>query len=137
MGPINKEEQYNKMKTAHTAMSQWISHKKENLYNEEAYDPHPFRPILHVKSHQLERGTRVPTGRLKKLTPNETVVTMNQQVDEVIDLDLPTPEEDRVNNLQIPKDWPFDMKALRFQFFVEGRSINKNRRDKIKAMENS
>ena len=42
MGLINKEEQYNKMKTAHKAMSQWISHKKENIYNEEAYDSHPF-----------------------------------------------------------------------------------------------
>ena len=60
---------------------------------------------------------------------------MNQQVDEVTDLDSPTPDEDLVKYLQTPKDWPFDMYSPRFQFFVEGHAINKNPRDKIKAME--
>ena len=104
MGPIDKEEQHTKMKIAQKTMKKWISYEKDNQHTEEAHDNHPFRPMVHVKSHQLERGTRIPTGRLKKLTPNRIVVTMNQQVDDVIDLDHDTAEIDLVKNLQIPKD---------------------------------
>ena len=60
---------------------------------------------------------------------------MNQQVNEVIDVDQLTPDIDLVKNLQIPKDWHFDMYGPRFQLFVAGHAINKKNRDKIKAME--
>ena len=79
--------------------------------------------------------SRVSTGRLKKLTPNRTVVTMNQQVDEAIDLDHDTTDIDLVKNLQIPKDWPFDMNGPGFHLFIAGHAINKKYREKIKAME--
>ena len=72
MGPINKEEQHTKMKVAQKTLKKWVSYEKGKQHSEEAHDNHPFRPILHVQSDQLERGTRVPTGRLNKFTPNRT-----------------------------------------------------------------
>ena len=52
---------------------------------------------------------------------------MNQQVNEVIDVDQLTPDIDLVKNLQIPKDWHFDMYGPRFQLFVAGHAINKQK----------
>ena len=94
MGTIDREEHATKrIIISHKAMKDWVSNNKRCPYKEEYYDAHPHHPIVKVHLHQLNKVTGKPTGRLPTLTPNTTLIKMNDVVDKIIDRDFPIIQE--------------------------------------------
>ena len=94
MGTIDREEQAKKRETnSHKEMKDWVSNNKRCPYKEEYYNAHLHRPIVKVHLHQLNKVTGKPTGRLPTLTPNTTLIKMNDVVEKRIDRDFPIIQE--------------------------------------------
>ena len=64
-------------------MKDWVFNNKRCPYKEEYYDALLNRPIVQVHFHQLNKVTGKPTGRLPTLTPNTTLIKMNDVVDKI------------------------------------------------------
>ena len=76
------------------------------------------------------------SGRYRFLTPNMTVVGMNDLVDIIIDLDLkPTLRGKPLTDPTAPSPM-VNLNGLRFTFFVGGNMVSKGITKCIKQMEN-
>ena len=67
-----------------------------------------------------------PTRRHPTFTPNKALVTMNDLVDRIIEINFPLKFRGLNYIKPIPPDWRFDTHGLRFTFFVGGWAVNES-----------
>ena len=133
---ISKSAQLDKMKLTQRHIWSWISNDSDKPYVEESFDIHPHRIICKVDSHKLNKITDKPTGRHKYLTPNKTVVGLNDLVDQLIDLDpKPTLRGEVLTDPAAPSPM-VNFGGLRFSFFAGGNMVSKSITKCIKHLKN-
>ena len=135
LGPVSNLAQQLKMTRAQRNMRTWVSYDTDKPFKEEYYDGHPHRPVIKVKSHQLDENSQCNQRHSKEATPNITIARMNHGVDTMIERDFLLLNRGRQCISPIPPNVPFDPHGMRYVLFVKGHAITKNVSKAILQME--